>query len=152
MIIRQKTSASGSNNFDNSEIAYWCTSRSLVRYTRHNGLRPVPWPWGTEQTWPVTPVQAPFVRGRSAVFWGLYQTGAMATALSLAVVVTRYWSPDPPLDWSNLVRAYYVPFSRTLTSWTFWTLPKTGLNVCSKSDITMDYCSDSILWDLLPCT
>ena len=63
-----ETSASGSNNSDNSEIAYWCTGRSPVIYTRHNGLRPVPWPWGTDQTWPVTPVQAPFVRGRSAVF------------------------------------------------------------------------------------
>ena len=34
----------------------------------------------------------------------------------------------------------------------FGTLPKTGLKVCSKSDITMDYCSDYILWDLLKCT
>ena len=63
-----ETAASGRNNFDNSEIANWCTGRSPVIYTRHNGLRPVPWPWGTDQTWPVTPVQAPFVRGRSEVF------------------------------------------------------------------------------------
>ena len=63
-------------------------------YTRHNCLRPVLWLWGTDdQTWPLTPVQTPFMQRRSKYSGGgggLWQTGAMATALSLVVVVTRY--------------------------------------------------------------